>query len=93
MPHDVDARYPMPQHKLMIQLTQADGKPVAVNPNVIATVQPSDDGTLITLSSGKAFDVRESFAAVSKALGTTAIEDEAGPVGFAVSGWGKSARA
>ncbi len=70
----------------MIQLTQADGKPVAVNPNVIATVQPSDDGTTIMLSSGKTFEVRESFAAVSKALGTTAIEDEGGPVGFAVAG-------
>ena len=68
----------------MLQLTLDDGNPVAVNPNVIATAQPSGGGTTVMLSSGKCLEVREAYAAVSKALGTTPIEEDAGPVGFSL---------
>ena len=70
----------------MLQLTLSDGDLVAINPNVIATVQPSGDGALIMLSGGKFLEVKESYGAVSKALGTTPIEEETGPVGFSVAG-------
>ena len=70
----------------MLQLTRVEGYPVVVNPDAIATVDSSDGGTLITLSGGRRLEVKESYKAVSKALGATPIEGEAGPVGFSVPG-------
>ena len=70
----------------MLQLTRVDGYPVTVNPDAIATVDSRDGGTLITLLGGRRLEVSESYSAVSKALGATPIEGEAGPVGFSVSG-------
>ncbi len=70
----------------MLQLTLDDGVPVAVNPNVIATVQPARSARTTMLSSGRSLDVREAYGLVSKALGTTPVEGEGGPFGFSVPG-------